>query len=207
VAGLGELNFWSDVVSRDEEQVRRELLPEPTRRTIAAEYLATLQSRYPDAGYVVDKTPANADHLGLIHSIFPDARIIYMRRDPIDTCLSCFFQNFSVALNFKFELHDLAHYYTEHARLVAHWRKVLPPGTILDVPYEELVADQEPWTRKILAFLGLEWDERCLRFNETQRPVTTSSYWQVRQRIYGDSVRRWRNYSRFVGPLRKLKAA
>jgi hypothetical protein len=156
---------------------------------------------------VVDKTPLNADYVGLIHSVFPNARFIHMRRDPIDTCLSCFFRHFTLAVNFSFDLTDLTRYYTEHARLIRHWREVLPPGTMLDVPYEELVADQEQWTRKILTFLGLDWDERCLKFNETRRPVVTASYWQVRQRIYGNSVQRWRNYSKFVGALRKLKPA
>ena len=207
VAGAGELPFWNDAVRRHEGAARADLLDEPLRKQLAGEYLDTLQRHCPDTGYVVDKMPRNADYLGVIHSVFPHARIIYMRRDPIDTCLSCYFQHFSANLSYTLDLADLAHYYSEHARLMAHWRKVLPPGTILDVPYEELVADQEQWTRKILTFLGLEWDERCLRFNETQRPVITSSYWQVRQRIYGNSVQRWRNYSKFVGPLRKLKPA
>jgi len=103
------------------------------------------------------------------------------------------------------DLSDLAHYYREHQRLIAHWRAVLAPGTILDVPYEELVADQRGWTRKILDFLGLEWDERCLHFQNTQRTVATASSWQVRQKIYKDSVQRWRNYERFIGALRDLK--
>ena len=207
VAGAGELPFWNDAVRRHDGPARTDLLDEPLRKQLAGEYLDTLQRHCPDKGYVVDKMPRNADYLGVIHSVFPHARIIYMRRDPIDTCLSCYFQHFSANLSYTLDLSDLAHYYSEHARLMAHWRKVLPPGTILDVPYEELVADQEQWTRKILTFLGLEWDERCLKFNETQRPVITSSYWQVRQRIYGNSVQRWRNYSKFVGPLRKLKPA
>ena len=180
---------------------------ETERLKLAEAYLRILESASGNASRVVDKAPVNSDFLGLIYTVFPNARVIYMQRDPIDTCLSCYFQQFLAGINFTFDLSDLAHYYSEHARLMAHWRKVLPPGTILDVPYEELVADQEQWTRKILTFLGLEWDERCLRFNETQRPVITSSYWQVRQRIYGNSVQRWRNYSKFVGPLRKLKPA
>jgi len=207
VAGAGELRFWNDVVRHDEALVRRQLLPQQTRQKIATDYLATLKRHCPDAEYVVDKTPLNADYVGLIHSVFPNARFIHMGRDPIDTCLSCFFRQFTLAVNFSFDLTDLASYYTEHARLIRHWREVLPPGTMLDVPYEELVSGQEQWTRKILTFLGLEWDERCLKFNETQRPVVTASYWQVRQRIYGSSVQRWRNYSKFVGPLRKLKPA
>ena len=130
-----------------------------------------------------------------------------MRRDPVDTCLSCYFQQFSAALNFTMDLSDLAHYYRQHHRLMAHWRAVLPAGTMLDVPYEELVADQEAWTRRILDFLGLEWDQRCLNFHATQRTVATASAWQVRQKIYKSSLERWRNYEKFIGPLAGSAAA
>jgi hypothetical protein len=104
------------------------------------------------------------------------------------------------------DLADLAQYYREHQRLMAHWRAVLPAGTILDVPYEKLVDDPKLWTRKILDFLGLEWDDRCLDFTKTQRPVSTASSWQVRQSVYKTSVARWRHYEKFIGPLLKLKA-
>ena len=107
-------------------------------------------------------------------------------------------------MNFKMDLSDLAHYFREHQRLMAHWRAVLPPGSILEVPYAELVADQEAWTRKILKFLDLDWDQRCLDFHLTERPVVTASTWQVRQKIYQGSVARWRNYERFIGPLLSL---
>jgi tetratricopeptide (TPR) repeat protein len=207
VAGAGELDFWAEELKSDEARIRREILPAPERQKIAADYLQVLKSRQPDAGYVVDKMPGNADSLGLIHSVFPDARILYVQRDPIDTCLSCYFQNFSMGLSFKFDLNDLASYYRQHARLMDHWRAVLPAGTLLDVPYEALVSDQEAWTRKLLAFLGLEWDVRCLRFDENPRPVLTSSSWQVRQRMYSDSVKRWRHYAKFIGPLHKLDPA
>ncbi len=88
---------------------------------------------------------------------------------------------------------------------MAHWRTVLPPGTILDIPYEQMVADQEGWSRKILDFVGLEWDERVLDFHTTKRSVVTASFWQVRQKIYQNSVRRWRSYEKFIGPLLDLK--
>jgi tetratricopeptide (TPR) repeat protein len=207
VAGAGELKFWIDAVAADEAKIRQDLLPQASRQKLAADYLRTLKAQHRDAGYVVDKTPHNADYLGLIHSVFPDARIIYVRRDPIDTCLSCYFQNFSLALNYTFDLNDLASYYRQHARLMAHWRKVLPAGTLLEVPYEELVSQQESWTRRLLAFLGLEWDASCLKFDANPRPVVTASSWQVRQPIYGNSVERWRHYSKFVEPLRKLDPA
>jgi len=110
-----------------------------------------------------------------------------------------------MALNYTFDLNDLARYYRQHERLMAHWRNALPPGTLLEVPYEELVRDQETWTRRILAHVGLGWDVRCLKFNENARPVVTASSWQVRQRMYGDSVKRWRNYSKFIKPLLELQ--
>jgi tetratricopeptide (TPR) repeat protein len=205
VKGAGELAFWGDAVREHESAIRQGLLDEPLRKKLAEAYLRILAEHSSDAERIVDKAPTNADHLGLIHTVFPDARIIYMQRDPIDTCLSCYFQQFSTSLNFTMDLSDLAHYYREHQRLMAHWRSVLPPGTILDVPYAELVADQEGWTRKILDFLGLEWDERCLDFHNTKRSVVTASAWQVRQKIYKDSVERWRNYERFIGPLLGLR--
>jgi tetratricopeptide (TPR) repeat protein len=205
VTGAGELAFWGDAVREHESAIRQGLLDEPTRKKLAEAYLRALTDHSDVALRVVDKAPTNTDHLGVIHSVFPNARIIYMQRDPIDTCLSCYFQQFSTALNFTMDLSDLAHYYREHQRLMAHWRAVLPPGTILDVPYAELVADQEGWTRKILNFLDLGWDERCLDFHKTKRSVVTASAWQVRQKIYKVSVERWRNYEKFIGPLLGLR--
>lgn len=203
--GAGELNFWAAVLYKHEEVVRHGLIEEPMRRRLAESYLRVLAAHSPDAARVVDKAPVNSDYLGLIHSVFPNARFIYMQRDPVDTCLSCYFQQFPPTLNYTMDLDDLAHYYREHQRLFAHWRQVLPAETLLEVPYAELTADQERWTRRILEFVGLPWNERCLDFHETVRPVTTASTWQVRQKMYRTSVERWRNYEKFIGPLRGLK--
>ncbi len=205
-AGAGELGFWTDAVHQRESAIRQGPLSEPLRTQLASAYLRTLADYSAGALRIVDKTPVNSDYLGVIHSVFPNARIIYMRRHPIDTCLSCYFQQFaSSALHFTMDLADLAHYYRQHQRLVAHWRAVLPAGTMLDVPYAELVADQEGWTRRILDFVGLEWDEQCLNFQATRRSVATASAWQVRQKIYKHAVERWRNYEKFIGPLRELQ--
>jgi tetratricopeptide (TPR) repeat protein len=205
-SGAGELTFWHDAVSEHEAAVREGPLAEPVRAELATAYLHILARHSLDARRVVDKAPVNSDYLGVIHSVFPKARIIYMRRNPIDACLSCYFQQFPPTLSFTLDLSDLAHYYREHHRLMAHWRAVLPPGAMLDVPYAELVADQEGWTRRILEFLNLEWDARCLDFHQIQRPVATASYWQVRQRIYSDAINRWRNYEKFIGPLLRLRS-
>jgi tetratricopeptide (TPR) repeat protein len=202
--GAGELEFWNAALRHHAAALRREPLKATTRRKLAAAYLSTLASHATDARRVVDKSTLNSDYLGILHGVFPHARMVYLQRDPIDTCLSCYFQQLSPVLAYTMDLQDLAHYYREHRRLMDHWRAALPPGTLLDVPYAELVAEPERWTRRIIDFLGLEWDERCLSFEQTHRPVFTASFWQVRQKIYQRSVGRWRHYERFISPLLPL---
>jgi tetratricopeptide (TPR) repeat protein len=201
--GVGELQFWNRLVFEN-PGMAKDVLNEADRLKVAEKYLGVLEKFSPTASRIVDKSPENANFLGLIYSAFPKARVIYMRRDPIDNCLSCYFQQFPTGLDFAFDLSDLAHYYREHLRIMAHWRAVLPPGFILEVPYEELVADQEAWSRKMLDFIGLEWDPRVLEFHTNKRQVVTASAWQVRQKVYQTSVGRWRNYEKFIGPLKAL---
>jgi tetratricopeptide (TPR) repeat protein len=203
--GLGEPDYWLRAAQAHHDEIRQKVLDLPARKKLAEDYLRLIERRFPDALRIVDKTPTNSDFVGFIHTVFPGSRFIRMRRDPIDTCLSCYFQNFSTAQSYTMDLADLADYYRTHQRLMDHWCKALPAKAILEVPYEGLVIDQETWTRKILDFLGLEWDERCLSFYETKRSVTTASVWQVRQKIYRHSVERWRNYEKFIGPLRGLR--
>jgi tetratricopeptide (TPR) repeat protein len=205
VKGAGELPFWSDAMRRHEPELRAVPVGAPLAGKLASAYLRILETHSPGALRVIDKATFNSEYLGVIHGVLPQARMIYVRRDPIDSCLSCYFTQLSGQMNFTLDLTDLAHYYHEHQRLVAHWRNVLPPGVLLDVPYEELVADQEGWTRKMIDFLGLEWDERCLDFHRTERTVTTASFWQVRQKIFKSSVARWHHYKEFIGPLRSLR--
>jgi Flp pilus assembly protein TadD len=201
--GAGELQFWAALIAQD-PGLRQHVLSESARPKVAEDYLRLVDRSSANALRVVDKAPLNSDFLGLIYSVFPNARVIYMQRNPIDTCLSCYFQQFLLGLNFTFDLSDLAHYYREHQRIMAHWRAALPPGFILEVPYEELVADQEAWSRKMLEYIGLEWDPRVLEFHANKRQVVTASAWQVRQKIYKSSVARWRNYEQFIGPLKAL---
>lgn len=200
--GAGEISFWQ---MRHEATFLAGQLSGAERRKLAQQYLNVLTRHSASASRVVDKTPFNADYLGVIHAVFPKARIIFLQRDPIDTCLSCYFQQFPVVLNWTMNLEDIAHYYRETQRAAAHWHRVLPPGSVLDVPYAELVSDQETWTRRIIEFIGLPWDERCLEFYNTKRAVNTASVWQVRQKVYNTSVERWRHYEKFIGPLRSLK--
>ncbi|MGA7539274.1 MAG: sulfotransferase [Steroidobacteraceae bacterium] len=204
-SGAGELDFWPNVVRQHEHSLRRNVPDATLTREFAHSYLRTLGQRSQDALRVVDKSNFNADCLGLIHLTFPDARMVHVRRDPVDACLSCYFAQFANTLNFTTDLADLAHYYREYHRLMWHWRSALPAGTLLEVSYEDLVADQEFWCRRIIEFIGLPWDPRCLEFHKTERPVVTASKWQVRQRIYGSSVGRWKNYAKFIGPLLELR--
>jgi tetratricopeptide (TPR) repeat protein len=152
------------------------------------------------AARVVDKAPFNFLHLGVIATLFPKARIIHCRRDPVDTCLSCYFQNFGEPLGFSLDLRHLGLYYREYERLIAHWAAVLPVR-VFDLCYEELTADQEAVSRRMVAFCGLDWDDRCLRFHETRRPVRTASTLQVRRPMYRSAVGRWKRYEAHLGPL------
>ena len=204
-AGAGELQFWGMMAHKHPELLRRHPPDAAFAGKQAEAYLKLLARRGGDAARVVDKTPANVDYLGLIHRVFPRARFIYMQRDPVDACLSCYFQDFSNAAAFAMDLDDLAHYYREHHRLLMHWRAVLPKDVFLEVPYEELVADQEKWSHRIIEFIGLPWDARVLEFDKTERAVLTASNWQVRQKMYSSSVGRWKNYQKFIGPLLKLR--
>jgi tetratricopeptide (TPR) repeat protein len=204
VFGAGEVRFWDDAFAALEKtgldaRAAATLLP-----AFARDYLARLAASPSGATRVVDKMPANFLYAGLIHAAFPRAHIIHMRRDPIDTCLSIYFQNFFNVSSYSNDLEHLANYYEQYVRVSDHWRSVLPREVLLEVPYEALVADQEGWTRRMLAFIGLPWDPRCLEFHRTERTVITASRWQVRQRMHAGSVGRWQNYERHVGPLRRL---
>jgi hypothetical protein len=127
-----------------------------------------------------------------------------MQRHPFDTCLSIYFQNFFNVSPYANDLDNTAHYYGEYLRVMAHWRRTLPASAMLEVPYDGLVEDAESWTRRMLDFIELPWDPKCLDFHRTDRVVITASKWQVRQPINASSVGRWRNYERYLAPLRHL---
>lgn len=149
---------------------------------------------------VTDKMPGNFMHLGFIALILPRARIIHCRRDPLDVCLSCYFQHFTSIMPFSRTLEDLGAYYRDYERVMEHWRAILPLE-ILDVPYEEMVGDTETTSRRLIDFAGLEWDKACLEYYKTDRQVKTASSWQVRQPIYTRSLKRWKNYNKEIDPL------
>jgi tetratricopeptide (TPR) repeat protein len=204
VFGAGELTFWDTAFAAHETAALKGHVGANLMPGMAAGYLEQLARISSDALRVVDKMPPNFMNLGLIHAAFPRARIIHMRRNPIDTCLSIYFQYFLNTHPYANDLGSLAHYYGEYVRIMNHWRRALPATTLLEIPYESLVEDQEGWIRRMVEFLGLEWDPKCLDFHRTNRVVITASKWQVRQKIHTASAGRWRNYEKFVGPLLPL---
>jgi tetratricopeptide (TPR) repeat protein len=207
VFGAGELAFWNSTAAMYYSSALSGGISANILGKLADDYLRLLGHLSADALRVVDKMPANFLHMGLIHAALPNARFIHMQRDPIDTCLSIYFQHFETGHSYANDLGDLAHAYNQYLRVMAHWRLVLPANLVLNLPYEGLVADQEAWSRKIVEFVGLPWDPRCLEFERTHRTVITASKWQVRQRINTASIGRWRNYQKFLGPLRELTAS
>lgn len=151
---------------------------------------------------ITDKLPTNFLHLGAIRSVLPGARVLHCLRDAQDTCLSVFFQHFSQPLPFKHDLRAIGAFYVEYQRLMAHWSSVLDLRT-LDVVYEELVAETASGARRVIDFLGLAWDDACLRFHESRRITVTASMDQVRRPVYRTSVRRHERYARHLAPLRE----
>ena len=195
VWGAGELTFWNSVAT-DIETI--------DVHTMGRDYLQLLQGLSANARRVVDKMPENFRHLGVMHAALPEARIIHVRRNPLDTCLSIYFQDFKASLAYATDLGDLAHYYRQYWRLMQHWRTMMPPASMLDLSYEAVIADPERWTRLLLEFVGLPWDARCLDFHATRRSVMTASKWQVRQRISSASIARWRHYEPYLDELLPL---
>ncbi len=187
----GALKFPDAMANVDEAAVRR----------LADRYLDRVSPLSRDALRVTDKMPDNYLRLGLVAAMFPHARVVHCRRDPLDLCLSCYFSDFRTPHPYAYDLADLGAYHREYTRLMTHWRAVLPLPT-LDVCYDDLVGDPGEVTRGMIDFCGLEWDDACLRFYEHDRPVWTLSGWQVRQPIYRTSVGRWRNYDAHLGPLK-----
>ena len=176
-------------------------LDQTTLTSWGAEYVAGLKQRAPTAQRITDKMPANFFAVGLIHLMLPNAKIIHVNRNPVDTCLSCFTRLFNRKQEHTYDLAELGRYYVDYARLMAHWRNVLPPDAFLDIRYEDIVKDQEGQARKLIEYCGLEWNDACLDFHKTKRSVRTASLTQVRQPIYNSSVERWRSYEKFLGPL------
>ncbi|MDH3619561.1 MAG: tetratricopeptide repeat protein [Gammaproteobacteria bacterium] len=167
---------------------------------MAARYLQDLTARSGSATRVTDKMPSNFARIGLIKMLLPQARIVHCVREPLDTCLSNYFHYFAVGNEFACRFEELAAYYADYRRLMAHWKSVFPDA-IVDVAYEDVVSDQEGTSRQLVNALGLDWDPNCLRFHENKRAVNTFNSLQVRQPIYTKAVGRWQVYETQLAPL------
>ncbi len=208
VYGAGEL--WElEMVLRRRPRRNNAIVPYPqsmiaTNAETLAQMAATYREALPEASrghaFVTDKMPHNFEHLGAIALLFPGARIIHCRRDPLDTMLSCYMQNFGEANGFSHDLADCGFFYRQYAALMDHWRSVLE-GPFFELQYETLVANPEPTVRALLNYCGLPWDDACLRFHENPRVVHTASYQQVHEPLYTRSVGRWRPYAAYLTPL------
>jgi Tfp pilus assembly protein PilF len=207
VAAGGEIDFVPALA-------RTSLAPFPTGfaavgpgdlARLAARYLAELARLFPGAAHVTDKRPDNYLYVGLIKSLFPEAKIVHTTRHPLDNCLSVFFLHLDHGMGYALDLMDTAHQYREYRRLMAHW-KSLYGADILDFDYDALVRDPRPQVERLLAFCGLPWEEGCLEFHRVENAVKTASALQVREPLYRRASGRWRNYARHLGPLREYLA-
>lgn len=168
-------------------------------------YAHATENLSPESERLVDKTPLNFLYLGLIHLSMPDAKIIHLRRQPIDSCYAMYKTLFRMGYPFTYSLQDVGRYYIAYHSLMAHWRELMP-ATFLDVDYESLVNNQETETRRILEYLNLEWENNCLNFHQHKGAAATASAAQVRQPIYNSSVGRWKSYQQQLTPfVSKLK--
>lgn len=213
IFGAGELKILTGVVENIEVGPSRlrlgaveEAFPYEQNASYAARgqrYVEQLQRLVPPGSQyqrIVDKMPGNFNFVGLINMILPQAKIIHSRRHPVETCLSCYRIHFAEGHTWTYNLRDLGRYYRYYWNMMKHWREALP-GVMLEVRYEENVADVEGQARRLIEYIGLPWNENCLNFHETDRPVKTASASQVRKPIYKSSTNRWRKYEQYLGPL------
>lgn len=173
-------------------------------RDMGQDYLEKTWKLAPGQRYITDKMPPNYRYLGLIHLMLPNAKIIHAMRAPMDTCFSCYATLFKEQNDFSYDLETLGHHYLRYASLMEHWQEALPAGRVLDVRYEDVVSDLEGEARRMLDYLGLPWDDACLRFYENQRAVRTASLSQVRKPIYAASVGRWKRFEKHLAPLLEI---
>ncbi len=198
VAGGGEIPFW---LQRGAEAIRSATSDLAMRR---AEYREVLRDAADGRPWVSDKMPHNFEVLGLIHEAFPQSPIVYVRRDPADTCLSIWTTPYLGPPDFAHDKRNIVSMYRQHERIMAHWKSVLPAGRVLDVAYEDLVRDRELVVRRILDHCGIGWSDSVMRHETNSRAVYTPSQWQVRQRVYMTSVGRWRRFEPWLGEFREI---
>ena len=207
VFGAGELTIFDEIT--DEVQLPKKDAPGweaacKHLRELGHRYLDRLWQLAPDAAFITDKMPGTYKHLGLLKLMLPDAKIIHAMRDPKDVCWSCYTHRFTKGHNYTYDLGALGRYYLRYEEQMRRWHEVLPPGSLLDVRYEDVVAEPEREVRRMLDYIGLPWDDACLKFHENKRPVKTASVSQVRRPLYSSSVARWKHFEKHLGPLLEI---
>ena len=208
VFGAGENSAFDDALGEILAREGHGVFPEGAAslsgeavRDLGAAYLGRLGDGARPGARVVDKTLSNFRHLGLVHAALPGARMIHVRRDPVDVCMSCFGLLFGLGQPYAYDLGELGRYHRAVERLMRRWRERLPREVLLDLQYETLIADPEGEVRRVLEHCGLDWDPRCLEFHLTDRQVRTSSATQVRRPLYTSGVGASRVYASNLGPL------
>ena len=208
VHGAGELKTLMEVMSIEQPHGKTVGFPgslgqvgADTLTQWGQNYMSRLREHSADALRITDKMPINYLALGMVALILPNASIIHVQRNPLDTCLSCFTCLFNRHQEATYDLAELGRHYVNYVRIMQHWRQVLPAGAFLEVRYEDIIADTEGQSRRLIEAAGLPWDARCLDFHKNKRAIRTASVKQVRQPIYQSSIDRWRRYEQFLGPL------
>ena len=211
VHGAGELPYMQTIADRVEApadqgglggyESQGSPLTEQSIKDLCGEYLDGLVREDPDSSrHIIDKYPLNCINLGLISVLFPNAKIIHCQRDPLDVAISCYTTLFKLGNDFTNDLMHFGQYYQEYLRVMAHWAAALPTK-FFSLQYEDLVHDPETVTKDLIAFCELPWEEACLEFDRNERTVRTPSIWQVRQKLYGTSIGRWKNYEKHLAEL------
>jgi tetratricopeptide (TPR) repeat protein len=198
VRGAGELGFWH------REQLDADGFEDSEGERLGAGYLAALEAQAEGRPRVTDKTPDNFGYIGPILTSVPGAKIIHVRRHPVDNCLSLYMTPLAFPRPYAYDLADLVFAYRAYEKLMAHWRRLLPPEQFMEVRYEDLIDNTEEVARSMVRFVGLEWNDACLSPEKNEQEIRTASVWQARQPISRNSLMRWKRYEPWLGPLRDL---
>jgi hypothetical protein len=212
IYGAGELNILDDVIQEACHAAQQPFntwiaqLTDDEFAALGKKYLDRTWALAPDKQFIIDKMPANCFYIGMIYRMLPTAKIIHAIRDPMDSCFSCFTHLFKTSMLFAYDLTALGDYYVLYAQAMQHWHTVLPSTVIFNLPYEQMVADHEAFSKQLVEYIGLPWDPNCLNFYKNGRSVKTASLMQVRKPIYKTSVQRWQPFSEELKPLLQIVA-
>jgi tetratricopeptide (TPR) repeat protein len=205
VETAGEQPFWSQFTEATVNGWLKDKVDPKRIQSLAHDYLDLLHRTAGNHERITDKMPINFDYLGLILTVFPNAKVVHMRRNPIDTCLSIYMTHFGVGPSFAYSKRNIVDHYRHYLATIDHWRNLLSREILIEVNYEELIANQESCTRDLIASLGLPWDDACLSHEKSSSTILTPSRWQARQPIYRTSENRWKKYEPWLGELLELR--